>query len=226
MAGHEAPRGVFFDMDGTLLDSEPLTDALILRLVEEHRLSRPDFPLSQFHGMTWERIAEILTGHYPALSDVPLADRLQREFHRALLAELPPLIPGVQRAFANASQVCTTGVVSSSQRETIEAVIENAGLAAICPVVVGAEDVKSAKPDPECYLLAAERAAANASRCLVFEDSSAGVHAARAAGMFTVGVVGNRDSSTATRVLSAADLVIQDYRSLPADFFSAFGHRR
>ncbi|HZW59295.1 MAG TPA: HAD family phosphatase [Woeseiaceae bacterium] len=225
MSTGRPPAAVFFDMDGTLVDSEPLTEAVVLNLIAAEGLPPPRFPLSQFHGVTWERIASILVDHYPGLAGASLAGQLQHEFHRRLLAENPPLINGVQQAFRTASELCTTGVVSSSTRATIAAVVERARLAGSCRLIVGAEDVTRSKPDPECYLLAAERAGADARQCLVFEDSAAGLQAARTAGMFAVGVVGNRDTQGAAPLMYAADIVIKDYDVLAADFFSSFAAR-
>lgn len=222
MSGPGTLQAVFFDLDGTLLDSEPLTDALIQGLLAEFNLPTADLALSQFHGVTWSGIAAALKRYYPALAGVPITDRLQRDFHESLRNHMPPLIQGVQRAFDRASRVCPTGVVSSSQRRTIEAVIVQAGLAGSCSVLVGAEDVNRSKPDPECYLLAAGKAGAEPEYCLVFEDSAAGLQAARAAGMCTVGIVGNRDKESAAHLFDAADSVIEHYDRLPADFFVDF----
>ena len=219
-------QGVFFDMDGTLLDSEPLTDMVILHLLEQHGLPRPRFSLSCFHGVTWERIAASLVSHYPVLGGEPLIAHLQSEFHERLVTESPPLIAGVQQVFTEAAECCTTGVVSSSQRQSIHAVIDNAGLASRCSVIVGAEDVQNSKPHPECYLLAAERAGADPRHCLVFEDSTAGIEAARASGMYSVGVVGNREAAAAQEALEGADLIIGDFEELPDDFFKSFGCTR
>lgn len=215
-------QGIFFDMDGTLLDSEPLTDTVILELLEAYSLPRPDYSLSRFHGVTWKRVAASLVSDYPSLAGEPLIERLQSEFHRLLTTRMPPLIAGAQQAFTNASECCTTGVVSSSQRMTIQAVIDGAGLAKWCSVIVGAEDVKHSKPDPECYLRAAECARAEPRRCLAFEDSRAGIAAARAAGMYSVGVVGNREVAAAQLALKEADLVVGDFGDLPGNFFKSF----
>ena len=79
--------------------------------------------------------------------------------------------------------------------------------------MITAEDVERSKPDPQCFQLAAKRLGVDADRCVVFEDSVAGVLAANAAGMRTISV----GSNEAARRL--ADLSIKDFRSLGSDFF-------
>ena len=70
---------VFFDMDGTLLDSEPLTELAISKLL--HRFGISDtLDATQFHGVTWKSIANTLCGLYPELSDVPVANELATFF--------------------------------------------------------------------------------------------------------------------------------------------------
>ena len=111
-------------MDGTLIDSEPLTERLVERLLAEYSLPPPAFPLARLHGVTWDGIAAILTDHYPSLANSGLASRLERDIHDLLASAAPPFVPGAQQAFANASRACPAGVVSSSQRESISIQIQ------------------------------------------------------------------------------------------------------
>lgn len=210
---------VFFDMDGTLIDSEPLAETLVSELLAAHDLPAPGFPLSRFHGQTWEAVAATLVELYPALAGLPLADRFEREFHALLGRELPPAIPGAREALAAAAGRCTVAIVSSSPRATIELVASRLGLSGHCRFVVGAEDVTHSKPHPECYLLAARRAQVAPARCLVFEDSQAGLRAARGAGMSAIAVRGARDEAPAAPLSRPAGTVIGSYADLPPDFF-------
>lgn len=219
MTDRSSADAVFFDMDGTLIDSEPLSDILILQVLEKFNLPAPDFSLAEFHGTTWASVEARLVGLYPQLAGEALAARLEQDFHALLVTELPPLIRGARRALQLASAASPVGVVSSSPRKTIEAVLERAGVTDLCTVVIGAEDVQRPKPDPQCYLLAAGRAAVDPPHCLVFEDSSAGIQAALAAGMETIGVIGNREANAAAEIVRGADLVIGNYDELPENFF-------
>ena len=210
-------EAVFFDMDGTLIDSEPLSDRLVSKLLDERGLPAPPFPLSRFHGQTWATVEAALVELHPSLTGLGLADRFEREFHELLARELPPVIAGARDAFTAAARHGAAGIVSSSPRATIEVVAAALGLAP--DVIVGAEDVRRSKPHPECYLLAAERAGVAPARCLVFEDSEAGLAAARSAGMTAIAVRGNRSETLDTALSRHARSVIGDYADLPPEFF-------
>ena len=210
-------EAVFFDMDGTLIDSEPLSDRLISRLLDERNLPAPPFPLSHFHGQTWETVEATLVELHSSLSGQGLAARFERKFHELLGRELPPVIAGAQEAFTAAARHGAAGIVSSSPRATIELVAAGLGLAP--HVIVGAEDVRHSKPHPECYLLAAERAGVAPVRCLVFEDSEAGLAAAHAAGMAAIAVRGNRSEHMNAALSRHTRSVIGSYADLPPEFF-------
>jgi HAD superfamily hydrolase (TIGR01509 family) len=216
-------QAVFFDMDGTLIDSEPLAEILVEQLLEKRGLPAPSFPLSRFHGQTWARVEATLLELYPDLAGLPLADRFEREFHDLLARELPRAITGACEAVAAAARRCAVGIVSSSPRATIELVAARLELSGHCRVIVGAEDVRHSKPHPECYLLAAERAGVPPARCLVFEDSEAGLEAARAAGMTAVGIRGERNEAAAALLSQHTPFVVGSYADLPPDFFDRRG---
>jgi HAD superfamily hydrolase (TIGR01509 family) len=210
-------KAVFFDMDGTLIDSEPLTDAVVAAVIRDFGLPPPGFSYSELHGKTWNGIENELVLAYPALDGKPLAERMQRDFDARMRSRMPRPIRGAVRAFIDSSRSRITGIVSSSPRATIGFVAKTLGLATACKVLVGAENVQQSKPHPECYLGAASYARVRPSDCLVFEDSVAGLTAARAAGMITVAVVGTGDDSGAATL---ADCVVANYRELPRGYFA------
>lgn len=212
-------KAVFFDMDGTLIDSEPLTDKAVQTLIDACGLPPPSFPLGDLHGKTWERIAEDLVSEYPELGGKSLAGRMQSDFDLLLRKGMPKAIPGAVEAFEAASRACIAGIVSSSPRATVEFVAGKLGLSNACLVLVGAENVRHSKPHPECYLVAASHAHVRPSECLAFEDSEAGLEAAAAAGLVTVGVRGKRDDGVTERLSRLTPFVIVDYEALPDDFF-------
>lgn len=213
-------EAVFFDMDGTLIDSETLTDMAVAQLIADRDLAPPEFSLSALHGMTWQRIEAELARHYPMLAGQGLAGRLQSAVDAHMRNEMPMPIAGAVEAFIAASGVCVTGIVSSSPRATIEMVAERLGLTKLCQVLVAGEDVERSKPHPEPYQVAARQAQVAASRCLVFEDSAAGVRAAKRAGAYVIGVRGNRSDADTAHLSTSADCVITDFRELDPEYFS------
>lgn len=213
---------VIFDLDGTLIDSEDRSERVVLEFLAARGLVAEAVPdLTRFHGMTWEEIGTRLEAIFPSLSSQMSGGELRDAFHASLLADPPPLIPGAKGAVAASLSGFPTAVVTSSNRESLEYALtlldlDVSGLLSIC-----AEDVRRSKPDPEGFLTAAKRLGIPADRCLVFEDSVAGLAAAGAAGMSAFAIARDRIGDDRDRLKNLADRVISDFTELPKDFFSA-----
>ena len=185
--------GVLFDLDETLIDAGGC-----------HReASRRAFAA---FGMDWDealrrtgpffgrRMREILAARRDALgiaeSAAPLSELLALRQH-AYLEVFPAgvrLLPGAPQAVASVREHgAVAAIVSSSARVTIALTVEHYGLSRLVSFMIGGDDVEHGKPDPECYEVAYHhlqsfRSAAKHD-CLVVEDSSVGVIAARSAGI-------------------------------------------
>lgn len=181
-------RAVLWDLDGTLIASQPLWDASFTRLCEAAggRVTRKILGLlaGQSIAGTLELIAA--TGAAPAAS-APRArailDAMNDEVI-ALVAADPPLVPGARELVAAiAARGAAQAIVSASQHRMVAAV---AGVldGAINALVTG-DDAVPAKPDPAPYALAARRLGVPAARCVVVEDSITGLGSARAGGLRT-----------------------------------------
>ena len=211
---------VLFDMDGTLLDSEVLTERGVTRLLNDSGLQPAELDMSRLHGITWGETERRLQEAFPALADRDLVTPLQDAFHLALVETPPPFIRGASEALLTACErfPARAGIVTSSNRRDVDLLVDRLNLQGRLGVIVSAEDIARSKPDPECYSRAVERLDCAPSACLVFEDSVAGLTSARAAGAWTIGIVGEHGDHT--RLEPLADLVIKDYSELPSDFFT------
>lgn len=181
-----------FDMDGTLVDSHAVVEAVWTEFCERHGLD-PRAVLAFAHG----RQAGDTVAHFlPALTD-----SAQAELVAGLLAAEVSRTDGIVEVPGAAVLLdalieagAPVAVVTSAPRELAATRLRAAGVRE--PVVlVAAEDVERGKPDPECYLLAASRLGVPVERCAAFEDAEAGVAAARASGA-TVVVIGAHASAT------------------------------
>jgi mannitol-1-/sugar-/sorbitol-6-phosphatase len=224
-------QAVLFDMDGTLIDSEYLTERAVSEVFARYHvpvdvLERLD--LGAFHGVAWPRIASSVCDVAPELATQASHDtvqaQLQASFHAGLLADDPHEIAGAVAAVTAAAAQVGVALVSSSDRASVEHVVARLGLRELLEHRICAEDCERTKPAPEGYLKAAALLGVPPASCLVFEDSVAGLAAARAAGMRTVAIVGSGFNDGALgagldALIALADEVIADYTALPPDFF-------
>jgi sugar-phosphatase len=171
---------VLFDMDGTLVDSRIACENLVRDWAARHGLD-PQVILDVAQGRRNRDIVREFTPHLPLDEESKRLDAeelLYREGNTAVLgaAEILSALP-----------VECWGLVTSASKRVAEMRLECAGL--MRPgVLVSSDDVRHGKPDPEGYLIAAKRLGVAPERCLVIEDTPAGLEAARRAGMDTLGI--------------------------------------
>ncbi|WP_053213481.1 HAD family phosphatase [Pseudomonas sp. Q12-87] len=198
-----AIQGFIFDMDGVLIDSEPVYMEQERLSYARHGVVLNETELSRFVGTTQRHMWNAIKTEYGLADSL---DGLMAEHHRLLMDALQstplPAMPGVTQlltALKTAAMPCA--VASSSPRELVELILRNAGLQHFFSEIVCGDEVEHSKPDPEVFLMAAKRLGVPPSSCAVIEDSAHGVAAAKAASMFCVGLLnpnsGQQDLSTA-----------------------------
>jgi mannitol-1-/sugar-/sorbitol-6-phosphatase len=213
-------RAVFFDLDGTLVDSEIHTDRAIGVVAARYGIA--DFALlhSETRGRTWLYVAERIR----ALTKIDrAADKLSAELLDLwvqLATDVNP-VPGAQDAIrAAAASKLKLGVVSGSPRSVIDSFLDKLGVAdSIDPRArIGGDDVRNSKPDPEGFLLAARALGVDPADAVVFEDSQAGLLAAKAAGMRSVFITCCASDIPGNSLLATASCT--HYRTLPPRFWA------
>lgn len=181
---------IIFDMDGVLIDSEPMHLEAANRILgrEGHALSAKDN--EPYLGWNEEAYWTDLKRRFALRDEVSRYIHDRHEVLVEMLREELPVSEGVEEVIAALRDAgLALAVASSSERDLIDHVLEGSGLGRYFEVVASGDEVKCAKPDPEIFLLAAERLGKKPEECLVFEDSVNGVNAARAAGMRCVRVI-------------------------------------
>jgi HAD superfamily hydrolase (TIGR01509 family) len=206
--------GAIFDWAGVIVDSSSQHERAWERVAAELGLPLPADHFERGFGLKNERIIpDILSWTGDAAEIRRISLRKEALFREELRETGIVLLPGVApflEALRGAGVPCVVG--SSSHRENISVALEVLGVD-VFESMVTAEDVSAGKPDPEVFLLAAERIGVPPRRCVVFEDVPAGVEAARRGGMKAVAVT----TSHPREALAAADLVLERLDQLSLD---------
>ncbi|WP_368204582.1 HAD-IA family hydrolase [Aeromonas sp. s5] len=193
-------RALLLDMDGTLVHSTGEVETVWRLWCRRHRLD-PEPVLAMCHGVRSREVIRILAPQLDLAQEVALLDDL--EIHHTGQAEA---LAGARTLLASLPVERWALVTSASQRVARHR-LRSAGLP-LPALLVGAEDVEYGKPDPEPYLLAAERLGLAAADCLVFEDAPAGISSALRAGCRVVQVGGRQ------RLSPGISALIQDWRQV------------
>ncbi len=202
-------KAAIFDLDGTLMDSEVLWVEAVERYLNDHgHAIGHEEALSIVYGRSWRDVYDSMMACHPEL------DETIEEMEVSLRVHLLDLQSGLDivisesvellRRLAKRIPVC---IVSGSTRTDIEMAIDLMGIGDVLAFFIGAEDYGSGKPDPICFLMAAKQFDIAPEHCVVFEDSTAGVLGAKAAGMHCVAL---SRPGLPKQDVSVADCVVAD----------------
>jgi HAD superfamily hydrolase (TIGR01509 family) len=186
MAGGVA--AVAFDLDGVLIDSEPVWEEVRRGYVAEHGGRWQPDSQQRLMGMSTPEWAAYLANELGVdrPPEVVAGDVLERMAER--YRQGPPLLPGAVDAVERLAARWPLGLASSSSRQLIELVLEASGLAGRFGATVSTEEVAHGKPAPDAYLEVAARLGVDPNACAAVEDSSNGVRSAAAAGMRVIAI--------------------------------------
>lgn len=181
-------RAILFDMDGVLIDSEPVHEKAIVALSGELGEEITDHQiLFSFKGAPEKSMAERLIEMYPqqTLTAEQIVQR-KVDLYAQLFSHVT-LIPGAKE-FVEKSHAAGRkhGLTTSASRSTQELTFDTFGFAPFFDAIITGEDIVKGKPDPEPYLITAARLGLKPEECIVIEDSINGVRSGKAAGCTTI----------------------------------------
>lgn len=198
------PKAVIFDLDGVMIDSEPLHIEAWKVLFARHAIEVAEEEYLHGIGMLDADWIRYLFERRGTQADPEWWQNAKREVYRDILARNIRPFAGVAALVRRLHREFRLGLASSSWRENLDTVLDAMGLRHCFRVLTGKEDVARHKPDPEAYLRTAQRLGVPPSACTVVEDSILGVRAATAAGMRCIGVT----NSLPAERLGEAGLVV------------------
>lgn len=185
-----ASGAVIFDMDGVLIDSEPLWQQAEIDVFASVGVAVTQQMCEQHTGV---RIDEVVDTYYRTLpwqgkSQAQVVEEIVA-FTAALIAAEGVALPGALEAVSGARRrALKVGLATSSPFPIIDAVLCRLGLQGQFDAVCSAQDEPAGKPDPAVYLTAARRLGMEPAHCVVIEDAISGIRAGRAAGMHVIAV--------------------------------------
>ncbi|ADU70359.1 fructose-1-phosphate/6-phosphogluconate phosphatase [Pantoea sp. At-9b] len=178
---------LIFDMDGTILDSEPTHRKAWHQVLSRYGFAIDDEKMVGFNGApTWQLAQFIIEQNNASHDPHQLAAEKTQVFKAMLLEGVRPLpLMEVVKAYHGRRPMA---VGTGSEHSLAEALLKQLGVYHLFTAVVGADDVQRHKPQPDTFLRCAELMGVAPARCVVFEDADFGVQAAKAAGMDVVDV--------------------------------------
>jgi HAD superfamily hydrolase (TIGR01509 family) len=211
-SGLRGVRAIVFDMDGVLIDSEPLHLLAYQRFLADFGLTFLEEDNHNFLGMKDVDCAKhLLERHKLDITALEFVAKKEAVLHTLFLEQLK-IQPGVLKTLEHAQRLnIPSAIASSATMPTIELVVEITGTRKYFRHLCSGDEVPNGKPAPDVFLLAAERLSAKPSECLVIEDTFNGVCAAKAAGMMCIAIpcqaTRHQDFAHADLVLNSMDEV-------------------
>jgi beta-phosphoglucomutase family hydrolase len=180
---------LIFDMDGVIVDSNPLHREAWVEFNRRHGVETSDAMLERMYGGRNDQIVRDFFGDSLPEDEVAAYGAAKEKIYREMLAGRieETLVPGL-RPFLDLYRGSPMAVATNAEPENVNSVLDRAGLRDYFRVVVDGHQVSRPKPHPDIYLRAASLLEIAPSNCIVLEDSHTGVAAARAAGMRVIGL--------------------------------------
>lgn len=218
-----ALKAVLFDMDGVIVDTEPLHKKAYHLMFEKVAITVSSELYNSYTGQSTIQICEDLVDRF----NLSLAPTELVAYKRAFFKELffsenndLQLIPGVFELIKNYYDNGVTLVLASSASMfTINSVFDRFDLNPYFKGKISGADLKASKPHPEIFIRAAEIAEENREHCLVIEDSTNGIRAAYDAGIYCVGY---KSTHSKEQNYELAQKVISDFNEITFDRIKNF----
>jgi len=204
-------KGVIFDMDGVIIDSEPIHVKLEKEIIEEAGGDYAKLKPEDFMGTTDVQMWSTIKEQFGLKLSVEELINICRERFIQTIPQIPLVDNVLDFMAALRNNGYKLGLASSNNERAVETVRNQFGLDQYIEVFVNGEAVSKGKPDPEIFLTAAKLLGLQPEDCLVIEDSRNGVLAAKAAGMRCIGF---QNKNSGRQDLSKADLIVTSFKNL------------
>ncbi|REC79656.1 HAD family phosphatase [Chryseobacterium elymi] len=215
-------KAVLFDMDGVIVDTEPLHRKAYFATFNELEIAVSEDLYTSFTGASTKRVCETLIQKYGLNHTHEAIAVIKRSYFKDYFDndEEFDLIPGVRELIQHYHENDIKLILASSATmTTINMVFEKFGLEDYFSGKISGAALKESKPHPEVFLLAAQMAEEPVENCMVIEDSTNGILAANRAKIFCAAY---RSPHSKNQDYTLADIVVTDYEELELDKLSKY----
>ena len=207
-------QAIIFDMDGVIIDSEPVHQRLEIEMLEELGGSISTDEYLKFVGTT----DEYMWSHFKEMYNLePSVEELIATKKKKFMEEIHevPLVDHFMTVLdAFYDKGYRLALASSNNRKTVDHIVDQFSLGEYFEVTMSGEDITHGKPHPEIFLKTAEELNVEPTECLVFEDAANGVEAAKKAEMKCVAL---DNPNSGVQDLSQADVILDDFEHFDVD---------
>ena len=210
-------KAVIFDLDGVIIDSEPLHKRAVKNALLQFGVELKDEYCNQFIGTTVVHMMDTICKDYNLTISLETLFEANKQAKEKLLKEEGySIIPGIRTLISDLyNHGILLAVASSSTKEEIESAISNLSSENVFSVLLSGTQVANPKPAPDIFLETAKLLSVDPSECVVIEDSHLGVIAAKAAGMTRIGFM---NTNSGNQDLSQVNFVVENFEEVDYKF--------
>ncbi|MCR4787917.1 MAG: HAD family phosphatase [Lachnospiraceae bacterium] len=208
-------KAVFFDLDGSLVDSMWIWGSIDDEYLSRFGIKRPADLQSKIEGMSVVETALYFKERFSIKESPEDIIKMWNDMAFDKYAnEVFVKEGGIEFLDYCSENGIRLGICSSNSKKLLQTVLKKHDIYDLFDVVISGEDVNKGKPDPECYLSAADKVGVDPRYCLVFEDLVRGIEAGKAAGMKTCAVRDDYSEKQWDEKVECADYCISDYHDI------------
>lgn len=210
------PAAILFDHDGTLVDTEPVWAAAKVALAAEFGGTWTEQDTLDCLGLSMQFTLDRLRERGVNLPDEEINNLLVAKVHETLAQQPVEFLPGIERFLSEVREAQIPAAVVTNATTSVARRTANAAPEGTFSVIIGNDETTHPKPNPQPYLLAAERLGVDPTQCVAIEDSPSGVRSATAAGMRVIVVPGELEvpAELGTARFKHEELTLEAVRAL------------
>jgi len=216
-------QAFIFDLDGTLVDSMWIWKQIDIDYLKKYGIELPDNLQHEIEGMSFTETAQYFKNRFGINEDIETIKDEWNAMAAHLYEKEIRLKSGAAQLLKTLSQRgVRLGIGTSNFRALAESVLYSNGIHGYFDVIRTSCEVEKGKPSPDIYLKVAEELKTEPSRCIVFEDTYAGILAAKRAGMKACAVYDEHSKSRWQELVDLADMHVESMYEIDAEFDSGF----